>query len=136
MICHLHHTHLFASDINKSIQFYTEFFGGRVVMDLEMAGSRNIFLSIGRGRLHFYDQAPKNPVRGNIHHLGLQTDNLEEMVKKFTAGGVPLKKGITDFGFWKYITVLAPDDVLIELFQVDQTQLNKDLSAYFDLDNP
>ena len=35
MICHLHHTHLFASDINKSIQFYTEFFGGRVVMDLK-----------------------------------------------------------------------------------------------------
>ena len=58
------------------------------------------------------------------------------MVKILTAGGVPLKKGITDFGFWKYITVLAPDDVLIELFQVDQTQLTKDLSAYFDLDNP
>ena len=98
MACHLHHTHLFASDINKSIQFYTEFFGGRVVMDLKMAGSRNVFLSIGRGRLHFYDQAPKNPVRGNIHHIGIQTDNLEEMVKKLTAGGVPLNKG--DNGFW------------------------------------
>jgi hypothetical protein len=75
-------------------------------------------------------------VRGNIHHLGIQTDNLEEMVKRFTAGGTPLKKGITDFGFWKYITVLAPDNVLIELFQVDKTHLSKEQSAYFDLDNP
>jgi catechol 2,3-dioxygenase-like lactoylglutathione lyase family enzyme len=105
-------------------------------MDLKMAGSRNVFLSVGRGRLHFYDQAPKNPVRGNIHHLGIQTDNLEEMVNKLTARGMTLKKGITDFGFWKYTTVLAPDNVLIELFQVDKTQLSKEQSAYFDLDNP
>lgn len=132
MACHLHHTHLFASDLNQSIRFYTEFFDATVVMDLNMAGSRNVFLSIGQGRLHFYDQAPKNPVRGNIHHLGIQTDNLEEMVKKLTAGGVLLKKGITDFGFWKYITVLAPDNVLIELFQVDKNQLSREHRAYFD----
>jgi catechol 2,3-dioxygenase-like lactoylglutathione lyase family enzyme len=136
MACHLHHTHLFASDMKRTIQFYTEYFDGRVVMDLEMAGSRNVFLSIGRGRLHFYDQAPKNPVRGNIHHLGIQTDNLEEMVQRLTAGGVPLRKGITDFGFWKYITVLAPDNVLIELFQVDKTRLSKEQSAYFNQDHP
>jgi catechol 2,3-dioxygenase-like lactoylglutathione lyase family enzyme len=132
MACHLHHTHLFASDLNQSIRFYSEFFDAKVVMDLNMAGSRNVFLSIGRGRLHFYDQAPKNPVRGNIHHLGIQTDNLGEMVNKLTAAGVPLKKGITDFGFWKYITVLAPDNVLIELFQVDKNQLAKEHSGYFE----
>ena len=132
MACHLHHAHLFASDLNQSIRFYSEFFDARIVMDLKMAGSRNVFLSVGQGRLHFYDQAPKNPVRGNIHHLGIQTDNLEEMVNKLIAGGVPLKKGITDFGFWKYITVLAPDNVLIELFQVDKNQLSREHSAYFD----
>ena len=53
MTCHLHHTHLFASEINKSIQFYTEFFGGRVVMDLGMAGSRNVFLSMVGGGFTF-----------------------------------------------------------------------------------
>jgi len=132
MHCDLHHAHLFASDLNRSIQFYTGFLGGRVVLDLEMAGARNVFLRLGRGRLHFYDQPPKHPVRGNIHHLGIRTDDLERMVEKLQTGGVPLTKGITDFGFWKYIMVPAPDNVLIELFQVDRAQLTPELADYFD----
>ena len=131
MNCDLHHTHLFASDLDRTLRFYKEFFGARVVMDLEMAGARNVFMQIGRGRLHFYDQPPKHPVRGNIHHIGILTDDLEGMVEGLKTGGVPLRKGISDFGFWKYIMVPAPDDVLIELFQVDRSQLSPELAAYF-----
>jgi catechol 2,3-dioxygenase-like lactoylglutathione lyase family enzyme len=129
--CHLHHTHLFASDLNRSIQFYTDFFGGRVVLDLDLAGARNVFMRLGQGRLHFYDQPPRHPVRGNIHHIGIMTDDLDGLVKKLRAGGVPLKKGITDFGFWRYIMIPAPDDVLIELFQLDPAQLPMELTDYF-----
>jgi catechol 2,3-dioxygenase-like lactoylglutathione lyase family enzyme len=131
MNCHLHHTHLFASDLNRSVQFYTDFFGGQVVLDLEMAGARNVFLRIGQGRLHFYDQPPKHPVRGNIHHIGIMTDDLEVLVEKLRAGGVPLRKGITDYGFWKYIMVPAPDDVLLELFQVDRSRITPEMAVYF-----
>jgi catechol 2,3-dioxygenase-like lactoylglutathione lyase family enzyme len=102
MNCHLHHTHLFASDLARTLQYYTEFFDGRVVLDLEMAGSRNVFMCLGQGRLHFYDQPPKHPVRGNIHHLGIMTDDLAALVEKLRAGGVPLKKEITDYGFWPW----------------------------------
>jgi catechol 2,3-dioxygenase-like lactoylglutathione lyase family enzyme len=131
MICHLHHTHLFASDLNRTLRFYTEFFGGRVVLDLEMAGARNVFMRLGQGRLHFYDQPPRNPVRGNIHHLGIRTDELEALVEKLRAGGVPLRRGITDYGFWKYIMVPAPDHVLLELFQVDLSHMTPEMIDYF-----
>jgi catechol 2,3-dioxygenase-like lactoylglutathione lyase family enzyme len=131
MICHLHHTHLFASDLNRTLRFYTEFFGGRVVLDLEMAGARNVFMRLGQGRLHFYDQPPRNPVRGNIHHLGIMTDELEALVQKLRAGGVPLRRGITDYGFWKYIMVPAPDHVLLELFEVDLAQMTPEMIDYF-----
>jgi catechol 2,3-dioxygenase-like lactoylglutathione lyase family enzyme len=131
MICHLHHTHLFASDLNRTLRFYTEFFGGRVLLNLEMAGARNVFMRLGQGRLHFYDQPPRNPVRGNIHHLGIRTDELEALVEKLRAGGVPLKRGITDYGFWKYIMVPAPDEVLLELFQVDLSQMTPEIIDYF-----
>jgi len=40
LVCHVHHVHIFASDIEKSIKFYEEFFGGRVILDLELAGAR------------------------------------------------------------------------------------------------
>ena len=82
MICHVHHVHIFASNINKSIKFYEEFFGGKVILDAELAGARNVFMKIGHGRLHFYDQPPKNSGRGSIHHFGIQTDNIEEVVDK------------------------------------------------------
>jgi catechol 2,3-dioxygenase-like lactoylglutathione lyase family enzyme len=132
LVCHVHHVHIFASDIEKSIKFYEDFFGGKVVFDSELAGARNVFMKIGHGRLHFYDQPPKNPGRGSIHHFGIQTDNIEAVVDKVRLGGINLKKGITDLGFWKYIMVPAPDEILIELFQVDKTQLPIQYIDYFE----
>jgi len=124
--------HIFASDIDKSIRFYEEFFGGSVVLDTELAGARNVFMKIGKGRLHLYDQPPKNLDRGSIHHFGIQTDDIEEVVNKLRSVGVVLKKGITDLGFWKYIMVPAPDEILIELFQIDKTKLPPQYVDYFE----
>jgi catechol 2,3-dioxygenase-like lactoylglutathione lyase family enzyme len=132
LVCHVHHVHIFASDIEKSIKFYQEFFGGKVILDSELAGARNVFMKIGHGRLHFYDQPPKNPGRGSIHHFGIQTDDIEKVVDKLKSGGVALRKGITDLGFWKYLMVPAPDDILIELFQVDKSKLPPIFDEYFE----
>jgi hypothetical protein len=32
--------------------------------------------------------------------------------------GVPFCKEISDFSFWKYVMAPAPDNVLLELFQI------------------
>jgi len=132
VVCHIHHVHIFASDINKSIKFYEEFFGGKVIFDAELAGQRNVFIRIGNGRVHLYYQPPKNPVRGNIHHFGIQTDHIDEVIGNLKAKGIVLKKDITDLGFWKYIMVPAPDDILIELFQVDKTKIPSSYADYFE----
>jgi len=132
LVCHIHHVHILASDIEKSIKFYQEFFGGKVILDAELAGARNVFIKIGNGRLHLYDQPPKNPGKGSIHHFGIQTDDVEKVVSKLISGGVVLKKGISDLGFWKYIMVPAPDEILIELFQVDKTKLPPEYLNYFE----
>jgi catechol 2,3-dioxygenase-like lactoylglutathione lyase family enzyme len=124
--------HIFASDIEKTIKFYEEFLGGKVILDTELAGARNVFIKIGNGRLHLYDQPPKNPGKGSIHHFGIQTDNIEEVASKLTSKGITLKKGIADLGFWKYVMVPAPDGILIELFQVDKTKLPQKLVDYFE----
>jgi catechol 2,3-dioxygenase-like lactoylglutathione lyase family enzyme len=132
VVCHIHHVHIFASDIDKSIKFYKEFFGGKVILDSVLAGERNVFIRIGNGRVHLYDQPPKNPVRGNIHHFGIQTDNIKEVVGNLKAKGIVLKKDITDLEFWKYTMVPAPDEILIELFQVDKTKLPLQYVDYFE----
>ncbi len=132
MFCHLHHVHLFATDVKKSLDFYVDGFGGKVVADLEMAGARNVFIRIGTGRLHLYDQPPKHPLRGNIHHFGIQTNDIEGVVERLKSKGVIFQKEISDLGFWKYVMVPAPDDILIELFQVDKSRLPADLADYFE----
>lgn len=129
---HLHHVHIFASDLDESVRFYEDFFGGRVVLDMELAGARNVFMRVGSGRIHFYDQPPKIPGRASIHHFGIQTDDIEGIVEKISSAEIPLKKGVTDFGFWKYIMVPAPDDILVELFEVDKDKVPADLRDYFE----
>jgi len=132
MACHLHHVHIFASDIDKSIKFYEDFFGGITVLDTELAGARNVFMKIGNGRLNFYDQPPKNSGRASIHHFGIQTDDMDIVVSNMKSKGISLKKDIVDFGFWKYIMVPAPDDVLIELFQMNRDKIPQQFLDYFD----
>ena len=128
----LHHVHIFASDLDKSITFYEHFFGGETVLDTELAGARNVFMKIGNGRLHFYDQSPKYSGRGSIHHFGIQTDDIEGMVSNMKAHGIVFKKGIVDCGCWKYIMVPAPDDILIELFEVDKKHIPPQFQSYFE----
>jgi catechol 2,3-dioxygenase-like lactoylglutathione lyase family enzyme len=89
---HVHHVHLFASDIEKSLAFYQNAFGGKIILDEELAGARNVFMRVGTGRIHFYDQAPSFSGRGSIHHFGIQTDDIDGVVEKLKAMGVPFKK--------------------------------------------
>lgn len=114
------------------MDFYQKAFGGEIVLDVTVAGARNVFMKIGKGRLHFYDQPPKYSGRGSIHHFGIQTDNLDEGYARLHAMGVPFTKGITDLGYMKYIMVPAPDKILIEYFEVDKESIPPELSDYFE----
>jgi catechol 2,3-dioxygenase-like lactoylglutathione lyase family enzyme len=120
---HVHHAHLFSSDIEAALKFYQEMFGAETLADLDMAGARNVFIAIGKGRLHFYDQPPHDEGRGAIHHLGIQTDDLGALVAHMKAKGFLFRKAVSDFGFWKYVMIQAPENVLIELFQIVKEKL-------------
>jgi catechol 2,3-dioxygenase-like lactoylglutathione lyase family enzyme len=128
---HVHHVHLFASDIEKSLNFYKTFFGGEIILDMEIADARNIFMKVGTGRLHFYDQPPKMAGAGSIHHFAIQTDDLGRDYQRMKAEGVAFNKEIVDLGYMKYIMVPAPDKVLIELFEVDKAVIPAEYRDYF-----
>jgi len=118
-----HHVHLFATDLEKSLEFYQDMFGARVIFDTEMAGARNVMIAIGGGKINFYDQPPKEYARGVVHHLGIETDDLEALVAHMKSKGYEFKKAIKDYGAWKYIMAEGPDNVLLEIFQVVREKL-------------
>jgi len=112
----LHHTHLFAADVDRSMAFWREHFGAVVLVDATFAGARNVFMRVGEGRLHLYDQAPKHEGAGTVHHLGIETDELESLVERLRAAGV----SVTDVRRHHeadYAMARAPDGLLLELFQ-------------------
>lgn len=132
MIHSLHHVHVFASDIDRSIAFYQDCFNGQVVFDSLFAGSRNVFMRIGSGRIHLFSRKPKDSGRGCIHHIGIQTNDIRATVRRLKEKGVVLKNSIKDFGVWKYIMVPTPDGILIELFQVDKEKIPSEFLNYFE----
>jgi catechol 2,3-dioxygenase-like lactoylglutathione lyase family enzyme len=114
----LDHAHLFASDVDATVGWWSKMLGGRVVFDLEVAGARNVRLAVGRGAVNLYDQPPRVIGSGSVHHLGIQTDDLEALVASMEAKGFRFRQRIKDAGAVKYVMAAAPDNVLLELFQV------------------
>ncbi len=117
----LDHAHLFATDVDVTIGWWSEMLGARVVFDLDVAGARNVRLAVGRGFIHLYDQPPHVVGSGSVHHLGIQTDDLQSLVASMQAKGFQFRRPIKDFGAMKYAMAMAPDNILLELFETAET---------------
>ncbi len=127
-----HHAHLFCQDIDATIAWWRDMLGAEVAVDEDLAGSRNVFLKVGVGRLHLYDQPSADEGRSAIHHLGVRSDDLPALVAHMTAKGAEFRSSIREHGSWRYIMVAAPDNVLVELFAFDTEKLDGALRAYFE----
>jgi len=114
---HLQHVHLFAQDLEQSIRFYQQWFDAEVMWDGDYGGARNVFMKIGIGALHFYEQPPRELRRNAVHHLGIQVVGLQDLYDRMKAAGVHLPNPIRESGGGGYFMVQAPDQVLIEAFE-------------------
>jgi len=129
----VHHTHLMASDLDASLEFYRRWFDAVVVADLHYAGARNVFVAVGSGRLHFYDQPPRTTERNALNHVGLVIERLDELADAMAAAGVPLPKGVQRYPDGNYLMVEAPDRVLLELFEPNWKTVSTKMRAWFEL---
>ncbi len=113
---HLHHPHLFASDLDATMAFYQKWFEAEVHWDGGYGGARNVFMKIGIGAIHFYEQAPRDLGRNAIHHLGFQVVGLRDLHARMEAAGIRPNPIREDRGS-TYFMVEAPDKVLLEVFE-------------------
>jgi catechol 2,3-dioxygenase-like lactoylglutathione lyase family enzyme len=119
MTIDLHHVHIFASDVEKTITWWCEHLDAKVLFDGDLAGSRNVLIAVGTGRLNIYEQSPRDGGRGAVHHLGIRVAGLRELWKRLQASGVSSRHGLREQDGWRYVMVSAPDDLLLELFEFD-----------------
>lgn len=114
----LHHVHLVTQDMATTCDFYIRHFGGKIVFDDDIDGDRNVFMTIGKGRIHFFqskNQPPKD--RNAFHHLGMMVEDLPTFARGLREAGVPVTDLVETPGGGFAMTA-APDNVKIELFQV------------------
>lgn len=113
----LDHAHLFASNLSATVGFFRTMFGATVIWDEAAAGVRAVRLALGSAFIVIYDQPPKAPRGGAVHHLGIATDDLDALVAKMKAKGFEFRNPIRDDPKFRYVMISGPDDLLIELFQ-------------------
>jgi catechol 2,3-dioxygenase-like lactoylglutathione lyase family enzyme len=107
----LHHAHLFASNIDATVKWWCQHMGAKVIFDKELSGSRNVFLAVGTGRPHVYDQAPRDQGRGAIHRLGIKVANLRDVWRRLQAQGITSPHGLRELDGWRYVMISAPDSL-------------------------
>ena len=127
---HLQHVHLFASDIDATLAFYTQWFDARVAWDGDYGGARNVFVKIGIGAIHLYEQPPRDLGRNAVHHLGFQVVGLRDLYDRMKAAGVDLPNPIREHQGGGYFMVNAPDDVLLEVFEPGPSRDPRVLAYY------
>jgi catechol 2,3-dioxygenase-like lactoylglutathione lyase family enzyme len=115
----LHHVHLFASDMGVTLAWWQRHLGACVLFDGRLAGSRNVLIGVGTGRINIYDQPPRDGGRGAMHHIGVRVPDLAAAWPKLQAGGLTSPNGLREHDGWRYVMIEAPDRVLVELFEFD-----------------
>lgn len=115
----LHHAHIFANDLQVTLGWWTRHLGARVLHDGVFAGSRNVLIGVGTGRINVYDQPPGDRGRGPVHHLGVRVRNLRDEWDRLRQEGVTSPNGLREHAGWRYVMIAAPDGVLVELFEID-----------------
>ncbi|MCQ4129182.1 MULTISPECIES: VOC family protein [Rhodococcus] len=115
----LHHTHLVTNQVDNVCRFYKSNFDAEVVFDEKIDGDRNIFMTIGTGRIHLFESRnPPQHSRNSFHHLGMMVENLTETIARLEKNDVQVT-AVTNVPDGRFAMATAPDNVLLELFEVN-----------------
>lgn len=115
----LHHAHIFASDLTATLDWWQRHLGARVLFDGTLAGTRNVLIGVGTGRINIFDKAPPGRGRNAVHHLGVRVPDLRTAWARLQVDGVTSPGGLREQDGWRYVMVEAPDGILVELFEFD-----------------
>jgi glyoxylase I family protein len=126
-IAGLHHITLLCHDLERSVAFYRNLLGMRVVkqtVSQDDPGTRHLFFGDAEGRpgtlltcLEYPQLDPGRVGRGSTHHFALAVDSVEELHAwrdYLVSRGVPCSE-VLDRKYFKSLYLRDPDSHVVEL---------------------
>ncbi len=117
------HTRIRVSDMNKTLQFYSEALGLKILENkTSPRGSKLVFLEApgtdSEIELCSFPNSGKVDVPEDLMHMAFQVECLDEAIKRLEEAGVPITEGpIETSSGTKFIFTEDPDKYEIELIE-------------------
>lgn len=125
MILELNHVGAFASDAEKSIKFYTENLGAKVVSEalIPVTNTRCIYLQISNGLIELLCRGDGSTPKYGFDHVAFLVDNLDQTYEELVAAGYKFSVApkIAGSGRGRLAFLSDPNGVRIELIQRDES---------------
>ena len=147
MIHCIDHASFTVSNMDRSIAFYRDIMGMKVIWDSKAEGQRFrgsetdtltgcpgteqrlVFMTIGPSRLELVEFTPTGkPLVDNktsdtgAAHICFKTDNVQELYRKLVANGIRLHCAPQHIGFGWVMYFRDPDGIILEAAQDDPTE--------------
>lgn len=144
MVTGTHHTSFTVSDMERSVAFYRDMLGMKVMWDslqqgLQFKGTvadnvtncpgteqRLVMITVGNCRIELVQYTPTGkPLVDNkasdtgSAHVCFKTDNIQELYEKLKANGIRLHCEPQDLGFAQAMYFRDPDGIILEAVQGD-----------------
>lgn len=119
MSCRVNHIHLISEDVESAASFYQKHFGATLHTPAGPHGDvPGIGVSLGDVEIRIRGPRPTDPTGpgANLHHIGIEVDDLEAFSADLERAGVEFTKkpGLGAVGTMTAF-IKTPDEVLIEL---------------------
>ncbi len=117
------HVHVRSSNPAATIEFFTTFFGARVIKEFESLGRKLTIMSLeGESNLSVIHLPPATanpkPEASAIDHIGIAVTNIQELVRRLKEKGYkfPVEPGRSPSGA-TVAFCLGPDNIYLELME-------------------
>ena len=114
----LNHIGIYVKDLEKSLAFYDELFGFKVVNSFTSGEAKISMIDIGGGTLELVQRpgSPAAPPDGNWSHVALYDPKFDETVAKLDARGI--EKRLVTMGNRSRLCFFSdPDGYVIEIME-------------------
>jgi catechol 2,3-dioxygenase-like lactoylglutathione lyase family enzyme len=119
MTLKLNHVHLKTQDPEKTVKFYVDMLGAKIVSQSPSGGYRLDLHGLSLNVTNFLEKQTREQKYG-MEHIAIDTDELDTLVEKLNAQGIRILEQTTVSGGRRVCFFEGPDGVQLEFIEMKQ----------------